>query len=163
MPNTTELAVRKTTELTATPLRLSIDDPDADARAIWAQVFPFEPWPDEASVRWAYRGVRGFRRGCYADFIYLKPLKIRIYVPIVSLPAYFLKDDSQKYLGALIHELVHLHGHLNHGRSFYKTQNRVRAILGLEPVWHTRRWCLMPKVKKLRRTAPLPLREEARP
>lgn len=123
--------------------------------------FPFEPWPASTTVDWAYLGLRGFRLRCHANFVHF--FGIRVYLLIITLNRVLLEPDSQKALDALIHEIVHLHGHHAHGPSFYRMQNRVRAILGLEPVWRSRRSPAMPKGKKPRRTELGTLWQEARP
>lgn len=184
MPNTTELAVRKTTELTTLPpLRVSLDDPTADAKTIWPIIFPtlFLDWPEGLTVRWARYGRRTdyyekmpsqTSAGKYRHVPRVRTFRLGVYRPFyreVVLNLQYLEHDPPMALSTLVHELVHVAGYDRHNSIFYRVQNEALARLGLPLIWRLQRLDSfgdpLPLREKMRRRcgATLPLWEEARP
>jgi hypothetical protein len=104
----------------APPLRISLDDPTPDARAIWELSFPDAPWPPGARVRWVPY-MRRFSGLCIGK-------------REVLLSRADLEQDPQEAMDTLLHELVHLRGHGRHDTAFYRVENECRARLGLPPM-----------------------------
>lgn len=100
------------------------NNPTPQAKAVWAALYPREPWPSGWRVEWV-----GFMRGALGLTVYREK---RI---LLSWGDARRKSNEKGPVGTLLHEFVHVRNkRLRHGEEFRRIENSMRARLGLDPL-----------------------------